>query len=73
MYNQKDLRPFLITASLYITAFELLKNSINKRIEDFFMVGAKSRNSDATPKYNEEMRPYRDKHKEKKIRKLMRV
>jgi len=69
MYNQKDLRPFLITASLYITAFELLKNSINKRIEDFFMVGAKSRNSDATQKYNEEMRPYRDKHKDKKDKK----
>ena len=69
MYNQKDLRPFLITASLYITAFELLKNSINKRIEDFFMVDAKSRNSSATQKYNEEMRPYRDKHKEKKDKK----
>lgn len=69
MYNPNQLRSFLITASLYITAFELLKNSINKRIEDFFMVGAKSRNSDATQKYNEEMRPYRDKHKDKKDKK----
>ena len=69
MYNQKDLRPFLITASLYITAFELLKNSINKRIEDFFMVGTKSRNHDRQKEYDEEMRSYRDKHKDKKDKK----
>lgn len=69
MYNPNQLRSFLITASLYITAFELLKNSINKRIEDFFMVGAKSRNHDRQKEYDEEMRPYRDKHKDKKDKK----
>lgn len=69
MYNQKDLRPFLITASLYITAFELLKDSITKRIEDFFLVGTKCRNHDRQKEYDEEMRPYKDKHKDKKDKK----
>lgn len=65
MYNPNQLRSFLITASLHITAFELLKNSINKRIEDFFMVGTKSRNHNRQKEYDEEMRSYRDKHKDK--------
>lgn len=69
MYNQKQLRPFLITASLYIAAFELLKNSINKRIEEFFMVGTKCRSRNTQKDYDEEMRPYREKHKEKKDKK----
>lgn len=69
MYNQKYLHPFLITASLYITAFELLKTSINKRIEDLFMVGAKCRNRDTQKEYDEEMRSYREKHKDKKDKK----
>jgi len=69
MYNQKDLRSFLITASLYITAFELLKDSITKRIEGFFLVGTKCRNQDRQKEYNEEMRSYRDKHKDKKDKK----
>ena len=63
MYNQKQIHPFLITASLYITAFELLKNSINKRIEDFFMVGTKCRSLNTQKEYEEEMRPFREKHK----------
>ena len=69
MYNPNQLRSFLITASLYITAFELLKDSIAKRIEDFFLVGTKCRNHDRQKEYDEEMRPYRDKHKDKKDKK----
>lgn len=69
MYNQKQIRSFLITASLYITAFELLKDSIAKRIEDFFLVGTKCRNHDRQKEYDEEMRPYREKHKDKKDKK----
>ena len=69
MYDQNHLRPFLVTASLYITAFELLKNSINKRIEDFFLVGTKCRNHDRQKEYDVEMRPYREKHKDKKDKK----
>ena len=69
MYNQKQIRPFLITASLYITAFELLKDSITKRIEDFFLVGTECRNHDRQKEYDKEMRPYREKHKEKKDKK----
>ena len=66
LYDPHKIRPFLITASLYITAFELLKDSITKRIEDFFLVGIKCRNHDNRKKYDEEMRPYREKHKDKK-------
>ena len=69
MYSQKQIHPFLITASLYIAAFELLKNSINKRIEDFFMVGTKCRNHDTQKEYAEEMRPFREKYKDKKDKK----
>ena len=69
MYNQKQIRPFLITASLYITAFELLKDSIAKRIEDFFLIDTKCRNHDIQKEYDEEMRPYREKHKDKKDKK----
>jgi hypothetical protein len=69
MYDQNHLRPFLVTASLYITAFELLKDSINKRIEDFFLVGTKCRNHDRQKEYDVEMRPYREKHKDKKDKK----
>lgn len=69
MYNQKQLRPFLITASLYITAFELLKDYITKRIEDFFLVGTKCRNHNKQKEYDEEMRPYRERHKDKKDKK----
>ena len=37
--DPKELRPNLILASLYIAAFEILKNSIIERIRDFFIVG----------------------------------
>ena len=69
MYNQKQIRPFLITASLYITAFELLKDSIAKRIENFFLVGTKCRNHNKQKEYDEEMLPYREKYKDKKDKK----
>ena len=68
-YDSSKLRPFLISASLYITAFELLKDAINKRIEDFFMVGHKCRNRNYQKDYDEEMRFYREKHKDKKDKK----
>lgn len=67
--NSRHLHPFLITASLYITAFELLKDSITKQIEDFFMGGTKCRNHDKQKEYDEEMRPFREKHKDKKDKK----
>ena len=69
VFNSPHLHPFLITASLYITAFELLKDSIAKRIEDFFLIGTKCRNHDRQKEYDEEMRPYREKHKDKKDKK----
>lgn len=68
-YDSSKLRPFLISASLYITAFELLKDAINKRIEVFFMVGHKCRNPNYQKDYDEEMRFYREKHKDKKDKK----
>jgi hypothetical protein len=33
------LRPNLILASIYIAAFEVLKNSIIERIRDFYVAG----------------------------------
>lgn len=69
LYDSSRLRPFLITASLYITAFELLKKSINKRIEEFFMVGIVCKNYNHKKEYDNEMKPYREKHKDKKDKK----
>ncbi|WP_178299606.1 hypothetical protein [Fibrobacter sp. UWT2] len=46
-----------------------MKDSISKRIEDFFLVGTKCRNHDRQKEYDEEMRPYREKHKDKKDKK----
>jgi hypothetical protein len=37
--DPKELRPNLILASLYIAAFEILKNSIIERIRDFYITG----------------------------------
>ncbi|MFH2103866.1 MAG: hypothetical protein ABIJ39_10985 [Chloroflexota bacterium] len=37
--DPKELRPNLIMASLYIAAFEILKNSIIERIRDFYITG----------------------------------
>lgn len=61
------LKQFLIISSLYISAYEILKDSIVKRIDDFFMVGAKCRNWDNKREYDEEMQPYRKKHQDKKL------
>lgn len=69
LYDSSKLRPFLITASLYMTAFELLKNAINKRIEDFFLIGYDCKNHNRHKEYDEEMKPYREKHKDKKDKK----
>lgn len=68
-YDFAKLRPFLISTSLYITAFEMLKDAINKRIEEFFMVGHKCRNRNYQKDYDEEMRFYKEKHKDKKDKK----
>lgn len=69
LYDSSVLRPFLISASLYIAAFELLKNAINKRIEEFFMIGYDCKNRNRQKEYDEEMKPYREKHKDKKDKK----
>ena len=73
LYDSSKLRPFLITTSLYITAFELLKSAINKRIKDFFLVGYDCKNHNRHKEYDEEMKPYRENIKIKKTRKHMQV
>lgn len=62
--DPKKVKPFLITASLYITAFEMLKDSINKRIEEFFLVNQKCRNHNFRKEYEEDMQPYLAAHKD---------
>lgn len=37
--NPEVLRPNLIMASLYIAAFEMLKDTIVERIRDFYITG----------------------------------
>ena len=69
IYDSTKLRPFLITASLYIAAFELFKETINKRIEEFFMVGHDCKNHNYKKEYDEEMKAYREMHKDKKDKK----
>ena len=45
------LRPNLILASIYIAAFEILKNSIIERIRDFYISGFKENNWIISPEY----------------------
>lgn len=47
------LRPNLILASIYIAAFEVLKNSIIERIRDFYVAGFDGKEWVISPEYKE--------------------
>jgi hypothetical protein len=53
--DPKELRPNLILASLYIAAFEVLKNSINERIRDFYITGFDGKDWMISPAYGVEV------------------
>src|SRR5260221_3362925 len=55
LLDPKVLRPNLIMASIYIAAFEILKNSIIDRIKDFYMVGFDQTGPHFDPKYQFEV------------------
>jgi hypothetical protein len=47
------LRPNLILASIYIAAFEILKNSIIERLRDFYVSGFDQNGEIVMPEYND--------------------
>ncbi len=49
------LRPKLISASLYLTAFEMLKQSIIQRIRDFFTLGFNEEGDILDPSYQQKV------------------
>ena len=49
------LRPNLVLASLYIAAFEVLKNSIIERLRDFYVSGFDQKGMIISPEYKEEV------------------
>lgn len=53
--NPEVLRSRLITASLYIAAFEVLKDSIVDRIRDFFCIGFEEGRDIINPQYQTEV------------------
>jgi len=53
--DPKELRPNLILASLYIAAFEILKNSIIERIRDFYITGFVGKDWIISPDYQEQV------------------
>ena len=53
--NPEVLRPRLIAASLFITSFELLKDSIVGRIRDFFCHGFDEHGDNIDPQYRAEV------------------
>jgi hypothetical protein len=53
--DPKELRPNLILASLYIAAFEILKNSIIDRIRDFYTRGFDENGWIIAPEYKEQV------------------
>lgn len=53
--NPEVLRPNLILASVYIAAFEVLKNSIIERLRDFYISGFNEKGWIIDPKYKTEV------------------
>lgn len=53
--NPDVMRPRLISASIYIAAFEVLKDSIVTRIRDFFWVGFDESGDIIDPKYKSDV------------------
>ena len=53
--NPKVMRPLLITASIYITAFESLKESIIGRIRDFYIMPLFEADEESKKNYNEKV------------------
>lgn len=53
--NPAALRPNLIAASIYIAAFELLKNAIVDRIRDFYTTGFDQNGPRIAPEYQSEV------------------
>src|SRR5271157_6166374 len=53
--DPKELRPNLIMASLYIAAFEILKNSIIERIRDFYIMGFDENGWIINPEYTQKI------------------
>lgn len=55
LLDPQALRPRLIFISLFITLYEMLKSSIIKRIEDFFITGFVEAKITVDPKYKESL------------------
>lgn len=55
MLNPAVLRPNLVVASIYIAAFELLKDAIVDRIRDFYIEGFDQNGPRIDPKYQSEV------------------
>lgn len=53
--DPKELRPNLILASLYIAAFEVLKNTIIERIRDFYITGFDGKDWIISPDYQDQV------------------
>lgn len=53
--NPKVMRPLLITASIYITAYEMLKESIVGRIRDFYIIPFFKPNEESKKEYQKEV------------------
>jgi hypothetical protein len=49
------VRPSLFMATMFITTFEILKNSIVDRIRDFYSIGWSEEGSSVSPKYKEKV------------------
>lgn len=49
------VKPSLFMATMYITTFEILKNSIVDRIRDFYLIGWSKEGNTVSPKYADEV------------------
>ena len=53
--NPESLKENLVISSLYITSFEILKDSIISKIKDFFIEGIDEKGFIYSQKYNKEV------------------
>jgi hypothetical protein len=53
--NPEVMRPLLISSSIYLAGFELLKDSIIGRISDFFFAGIGTNGTTIDPRYESEV------------------